>query len=110
MSDLGIVQKRVDAEISIDGREGFVLGGDVDIEIVIDEKDNALVVPRKAVFSLNREDCVYTVQDGKAALRRVEVGLKGEELYEIVSNLEEGEIVIVSPDSDVSDGSRVRVE
>jgi HlyD family secretion protein len=110
MSDLGIVQKRVDAEISIDGREGFVLGGDVDIEIVIDEKDNALVVPRKAVFSLNREDFVYTVQDGRASLRRVEVGLKGEDLYEIVSNLEEGEIVIVSPAGGVSDGSRVKVE
>jgi HlyD family secretion protein len=108
MSELGIAQKRVDVEISMDDFEGFVLGADMDVEIVIDEKDGVVVVPRKAVFSLDGTDFVYVVQDGRAALRGVEVGLKGEDFYEIAANLEEGEIVIVSPDGALANGSRVK--
>ncbi|MDR2089439.1 MAG: efflux RND transporter periplasmic adaptor subunit [Clostridiales Family XIII bacterium] len=110
ISELGIAQKRVDVEISADDQEGFVLGGDVELEIVIDERNGVITVPRKAVFSLNGEDFVYAVHEGRAALRRVEVGLKGKDLYEIGANLEEGERVIVSPDGALEDGSRVAAE
>jgi HlyD family secretion protein len=108
MSELGIAQKRVDAEISMDDFEGFVLGADVDVEIVIDERDGVIVAPRKTVFSLDGTDFVYVVKDGRAALREVEVGLKGEDFYEISANLEESEVVIVSPDGALADGSRVK--
>jgi HlyD family secretion protein len=108
MSDLGIAQKRVDAEIAMDDFDGFVLGADVDLEIVIDEKDGVIVVPRKAVFSQDGADFVYVAKDGRVALRPVEVGLKGEDLYEIAANLAEGESVVVSPDGALADGSRVR--
>ncbi|MDR2088066.1 MAG: efflux RND transporter periplasmic adaptor subunit [Clostridiales Family XIII bacterium] len=110
MSELGIAQKRVDVEISADEQEGFVLGGDAELEIVIDERNGVITVPRKAVFSLNGEDFVYAVHEGRAALRRVELGLKGKDLYEIRANLEEGERVIVSPDGAIEDGSRVDAE
>jgi RND family efflux transporter MFP subunit len=108
MSELGIVQKRVDAEISADAWEGFILGGDVEIEIVIDEGTDVIAVPRKAVFSLNGTDFVYTVREGRAVRRQVEIGRKGKDLYEIRANLGEGEIVIVSPDDAIEDGSRVQ--
>ncbi|MDR2296052.1 MAG: efflux RND transporter periplasmic adaptor subunit [Clostridiales Family XIII bacterium] len=107
MSELGIVQKRVDAEISADAWEGFILGGDVKLEIVIDEAEDVIAVPRKAVFSLNGADFVYAVREGRAALRQVEIGRKGKDFYEIRANLEEGERVIVSPDDAIEDGSRV---
>jgi HlyD family secretion protein len=107
VSELGIVQKRVDAEISADDWEGFVLGADVDIEIVIDEREDAVTVPRKAVFSLDGADFVYVTQEDRAALRQVEPGLKGADVYEIRANLEEGERVIVSPDGAIADGSRI---
>ncbi|MDR1572291.1 MAG: efflux RND transporter periplasmic adaptor subunit [Clostridiales Family XIII bacterium] len=109
MSELGIAQKRVDAEIALSDFEGFVLGADVDLEIVIDEKAGVIAVPRKAVFALDGEDFVYVAKDGRASLRQIEVGLKGEDLYEIAANLAEGESVIVSPDGALADGSRLRL-
>ena len=108
MSELGIVQKRVDAEISADAWDGFILGGDAELEIVIDEGTDVIAVPRKAVFSLNGTDFVYTAREGRAVRRQVEIGRKGKELYEIRANLEEGEIVIVSPDDAIEDGYRVQ--
>jgi HlyD family secretion protein len=107
MSELGIAQKRVDAEISADAWEGFILGGDAELEIVIDEGENVIAVPRKAVFSLNGADFVYAAAEGRAALRQIELGRKGKDFYEVRSNLEEGEIVIVSPDDAIRDGSRL---
>jgi HlyD family secretion protein len=110
MSDLGIAQKRVDVEISADDFEGFVLGGDAELEIVTDEATGVIIAPKKAVFSLDRRDCVYVVIDGRAAIRPVELGLKGEDYYEIKSALDEGEQVIVSPDGAVTHGVRVRAD
>jgi HlyD family secretion protein len=108
LSDLGIVQKRVEVEIALENQSGFVLGGDVDIEIVIDEADGVIVVPKKAVFSQDQKDCVYLVLDGRAVLREARVGLKGADVYEIQEGLEAGDTIIVSPGGSIVDGTRVR--
>jgi HlyD family secretion protein len=108
MSELGIAQKRVDVEISAGDFEGFVLGGDAELEIVTDEAANVITAPKKAVFALDGRDCVYVVIDGRAAIRPVELGLKGKDAYEIKSALEEGEQVIVSPDGAITHGVRVK--
>jgi HlyD family secretion protein len=108
MSELGIAQKRVDVEISAEDCEGFVLGGDAELEIVTDEAANVITAPKKAVFALDGRDCVYVVIDGRAAIRPVELGLKGKDSYEIKSALDEGEQVIVSPDGAITHGVRVR--
>jgi HlyD family secretion protein len=99
----------VDVEISSDDFAGFALGGDVDIEIVTDEAANVIRVPKKAVFSRDGQDCVFTAEDGRARLKTVEVGVEGKDFYEITANLAEGEHVIVSPDGAIDDGARVKV-
>jgi HlyD family secretion protein len=107
MSDLGITQKRVSVEISVDDPARFILGGDVDLQIVTQEKDDALTAPRKAVFSLEGRDYAYVASDGRAALREITIGLKGKDVYEVLTGLSEGERVIISPSGDIEDGSRV---
>jgi HlyD family secretion protein len=108
MSDLGIAQKRVDIEISANDPGSFILGGDVELQIVIDERTDTLTAPRKAVFSLDQKDFAYVVSDeGRAELRELTIGLKGKDSYEVLSGLSEGELVIVSPDGDIEDGHRV---
>ncbi|MDR0424246.1 MAG: efflux RND transporter periplasmic adaptor subunit [Clostridiales Family XIII bacterium] len=110
MSELGLAQKRVDVEIAVDDQSGFILGSDKDLKIVVEEKASALLVPRRAVFAANEKDYVYLVTEGKAEQREVSVGIKGEEMYEIMSGLQEGDAVIVSPDDSVVDGVRVKIQ
>jgi HlyD family secretion protein len=111
MSDLGIAQKRVEVEIAAEDRDGLVLGGDMDLRIVVDERENVVSVPRKSVFSQNQKDCVYVVDAaaGQVALREVTVGLKGEDVYEIRDGVAEGEWVVLSPDGALADGARVKL-
>ncbi|MDR1136569.1 MAG: efflux RND transporter periplasmic adaptor subunit [Clostridiales Family XIII bacterium] len=108
MSELGLSQKRVDVEVSVEDQTGLILGSDKELEIIIEEKPSVLIVPRKSVFSTNEKDYVYLVEEEKAALREVSVGIKGDDVYEILSGIEAGDLVIVSPDDMVGDGTRVK--
>ena len=108
MSDLGIVQKRVPVEITLSGGKSLRLGSSVNVEIIVDERQNALRIPDNAIFEINRSPHVYVITDGKATLREVETGLLGESYTEIISGLSEGDMVITSPAREVEDGKKVK--
>jgi HlyD family secretion protein len=109
VSDLGISQKRVKVEIALSGNQSLRLGNTMDVEITADSRENVIAVPKKAVFEMTMKNQVYVVEQGKAMLRDVELGLKGEDFWEVLSGLSVGEIVIISPGNDISAGTRVKI-
>ncbi|HOA42777.1 MAG TPA: efflux RND transporter periplasmic adaptor subunit [Bacillota bacterium] len=108
LSGLGILQKRVTVEVSMDQSLSLRLGSDVDLAIVVEEKDNVLRVPDSAVFKMNENWYVFAAKKGKASLRQIETGLEGDGFVEIISGLSEGERVIVSPGNDIEDGIKLK--
>ncbi|MEA4988084.1 MAG: efflux RND transporter periplasmic adaptor subunit [Anaerovorax sp.] len=110
LSDLGVKQKRVTVEISVSPNASVRLGSNVDVEIVVDQKKDVLRISDMALFEMDYKDCVYVIKDGKAELREVKIGLEGEDFTEIVSGLSEGETVILSPNEEIQQGSRVKIE
>lgn len=108
LSGLGIIQKRVKVEIQMDPGISLRLGSDVDIEIVIDEKENVLRVPENAVFEQDGSHYVFVAEGGKARLRQVKTGLEGDDHIEIISGLAKGEEVVRSPGNDIEDGVRLK--
>jgi len=110
MSDLGVKQKRVTVEISLNSADSIRLGSNVDVEITVDKKENVLKVSDMAIFELDQKDYVYVIEKGKAYLREIEIGIEGEDFAEIISGLYEGEKVIVSPSDEIEDGVRVKVD
>jgi len=78
----------------------------VEANIVTQRRARALLVPA-AAYSPGR---VWTVDsDGHARQRKVLSGIVGLEKVEIVSGLDPGDTVIVSPPANLAEGSRVRV-
>lgn len=111
MSDLGVNQKRVTVEIAFGSSAAAArLGSDLNVEITAEKKENVLRVPDLAVFEKEKKDCVYVVEGGKAVLREIETGLEGEDYIEVLSGLSEGDLVVLSPGDEISDGIRVKVE
>ena len=108
ISQLGISQKRVKVEIALPENSGLRLGADVKIQV--EKRSGALSVPEKAVFELDGQDCVYVAEDGKALLRKVKIGLEGEDDVEILSGLSPGQLVILSPGADVEEGTRIKLK
>lgn len=72
------------------------VGDTASLTIVLAQKDNALVVPKAAVNSYSGSYSVSVLEKGKKRDVPVQVGIKGDTLYEIVSGLEEGQEVIIN--------------
>jgi RND family efflux transporter MFP subunit len=69
-----------------------------------------LIVPREAVFERGQLEGLYVVtEDGRAYLRWVRTGREVADGIEILSGLDEGEMVVTASDAKLMDGQRVEV-
>lgn len=111
MSDLGIQQKRVTVEITIEEEvESLRPEYDLDINVITNYKENILIIPENAVFKQNDKDYVFVNKNGIAELRNIEIGMESERKVEVLHGLNEGEEVIISPDEEISEGLAIRVQ
>ena len=80
----------------------------VSVEIMLDQRSGALVVPTASVKRAPTSAYVMVAgEDSRAHQREVRVGLSTRELTQITSGLEAGEHVIVGGLDDVNDGSAI---
>ena len=78
--------------IEITNPEGLIPGMNVDASIVVQSKENVLMVP---VGAVNRGNTV-TVKNGTETTRvKVETGINNDDFIEIISGLNEGDIIQV---------------
>ena len=59
------------------------------------EAPSAVAVPAAAVFTVDGQDSVWAVRDGKAARVPVTIGVSGQDLVQIVSGINVGDRVVV---------------
>ena len=79
----------------------------VNADFVLWEADDVLRIPTTALFRRGDDWAAFAVEDGRASLRRVEVGRRGGLQTQLLSGVAEGEQVIVHPGRDIEDGTRV---
>jgi multidrug efflux pump subunit AcrA (membrane-fusion protein) len=82
----------------------FSAGMTGELAFVVDRKDNALVVPTQAVQAGD----VWILRDGKLAKAEVELGLRSIQRTEVLSGLQAGDQVVVSPIGNLQPGLVVR--
>ena len=75
-------------------------------EIIASSSQRALMVPAAAIVTFAGIDRVFTVQDGKAAEKRVRTGRHTEAGVEILEGLTGGEKVVIEP-GNLTDGEKV---
>ena len=104
------ITRKMDIEVLLDNRDYLLRPGMfAEVWIVVAGRDDVLVVPRKAVFTENGIHSVCTVSDeGRVAVKEVSVGMITRDKAEIVSGLEEYEIVVIEGNYGLTDGSTVR--
>lgn len=85
----------------------------VNVRINSKEKQNVVAVPRGAVESESGQKFVFLVRPGvgQSTLekRPIQVGIADATNYEVVSGLQEGDIVALPGDVDFKDGMKVRI-
>jgi len=84
--------------IKIDIQEGKILRPEMttSVNIYMQNRENVLTVPNKALKRDGNKDIVYVLQDNQAVEREVIVGVRGKYQSEIVDGINENEIVITN--------------
>jgi HlyD family secretion protein len=109
-SSLGVNQKRVPVTIEINDNSGLLKPGyDLDIKIITEIKNYALVVPDSSIFDYKGNSCVFVVDSGKAVIRQIKKGIESEKTIEIVEGLNEGDRIILKPDNNITEGMKIKL-
>lgn len=109
ISDLGVEQKRIKVDIDIENTPQNIRPDyDLDIKIIIDSKKDTLIIPESAVFTIEEKEYVFINNSGTAELRQITRGIESQREVEVLSGLQEGQIVILSPDDSIEEGVNVR--
>jgi len=107
ISSLGVEQQRVTVEVGFEGDECLGLGDRyrVDVRVILDTREDALLVPEGALFRHRGEWHAFREIGGKAVLTRVHVGLGDGRFREVLDGLTEGDSVVLHPPREIEDGS-----
>jgi RND family efflux transporter MFP subunit len=81
------------------------VGMSVEANIVTREQSNAIVVPINAIVN----DHAFLIDEGHARRRKIRIGLRGTGAVEVLEGLSDGDLVVSPANSDLEDGTRVRL-
>ncbi|MFP1631784.1 efflux RND transporter periplasmic adaptor subunit [Zhengella sp. ZM62] len=105
VSALGIEEKRVNAVLDLDRPEP-ALGHGFRVRVALEtwSEPDVLAVPIAALFRTGGDWTVFVVEEGRAVVRKVELGQMNDEKAQVLSGLQAGDTVIVYPGDQVADG------
>lgn len=117
VSSLGVEQQRVLVIVDFDpdvleqfAADGYTLGVGyrLQVRVITDTHENAVVVPRSALFRGTGDRWqVFVVHGNRARLADVRIGLLNDHEVEIVGGISANDIVVIAPETDLLDGARV---
>ncbi|MGB3615436.1 MAG: HlyD family efflux transporter periplasmic adaptor subunit [Elainellaceae cyanobacterium] len=107
VSALGVEEQRVNVIGAFDGPAPLGDGYRVEARIVVWASDNALQVPISALYRCGGDWCVFTIEDGRAALREVAIGPRNTTAALVESGLSPGEQVVLYPNETIKPGRAV---
>lgn len=111
ISALGVEEQRVfvigDLATSDEQRSHLGDAFRFEARIVVWKGDDVLRVPTSALFRQGDDWAVFTIRDGQAEIRTIQLGQRNPDAAEVLGGLEEGEQVIIYPSDRVQAGISV---
>ncbi|MEW6322823.1 MAG: efflux RND transporter periplasmic adaptor subunit [Acidobacteriota bacterium] len=113
ISALGVEEQRVNVVMDVEGpADAWAALGDgyrVEVRIVVSEGQHVLLAPGSALFRRGDRWAVYVVEGGRARQAFVEPGRRSGRDAEILSGLQDGDVVVAHPGDTLQEGARVEV-
>jgi HlyD family secretion protein len=111
VSALGVEEQRVNVVVDFttpaEKRMALGDGYRVEVRVITWSTDDALQVSTGSLFRHGEEWAVFTVEEGRARLRTIQLGHRNDLSAEVLKGLSEGSQVIAHPSEAISDGVRV---
>lgn len=109
VSPLGVEEQRVNVILDVEAPPPNL--GDafqVEVRLRVDRQERVLLLPTSALFRRGDDWCVFQESGGRARLRTVTLGRRGDRTSWISAGLAEGDRVIAYPSDALAEGVRVR--
>ncbi len=84
-------------------------GQAVSVDLVLDSRSSALVIPAGALTERREGEGVFTVRGSSVVWQKVETGARSGGYVEILSGLNPGDTVVSAGQEELTDGSRIRI-
>ncbi len=81
-------------------------GSFVDVKLVTQRHDNALLVPKKALIDEAGSKYVFMINGNTAARRNIQIGFMDDQFAEVISGIKAGESVVIAGQGSLHDGSK----
>jgi HlyD family secretion protein len=108
ISALGVEEQRVNVVVCFDGPASIGYAFRIEARIITWHGDDVVQVPASALFRDRGRWAVYTLAEGRARQRMVEVGHRGRVTVEITRGLVADERVIIHPSDRIHADTRVK--
>lgn len=89
--------------------DDFVIGGTLDVDVVVEEQKQVIVIPHAALFMKDGQTSVFCIEKGKAKLKKVECGARQKDAVVVTKGLQVGDTIIRCYPSRIYPGSKVRL-
>jgi HlyD family secretion protein len=97
MSELGVEENRQSVEIGLpDSAKDLPYGLELQTRVIVDEAEEALLIPKDAVYVRNAASYVEVLVDGEPVEREIETGIEDNNRIQVTEGLDEGEEVVLN--------------
>jgi len=79
------------------------------VHFILAAKTRALTLPASVILQQGEDEFIFVLEGGKARLRKIKTGIRGEDVIEVASGLQLGELVIDQGRARLRDGQSVEV-
>ncbi len=108
----GTSSNTIPAQITIESADkSLIVGTEVDVSIITDTQENALVVPVEAMVIDGSDVFVYVYDKDKseAVKKKVKLGISNDTYYQVLSGVSEGDVLIKNT-AGLEDGAKVKLK
>lgn len=74
--------------------DNCVIGSNVDVELALIDKEQAMSVPLEAIYYKDNQAFVFVIKEGKAMPQKITLGERAENRFEVLDGLSEGDQVV----------------
>jgi membrane fusion protein, multidrug efflux system len=94
----------------LENRQGRFLPGDfIQVEMLVDQTEDALLVPAESIIPELGTQVVYVARDGQAVRQEIETGARTENMVQVLRGLSPGDVVLTTGLMEARDGIAVKI-
>ena len=96
--------------LNIPNADGMLKSGMfAEVNIRYNTHENATLIPRKALISLDNRHTVYSIVDGKASKREIQIGFQEGSLVEVTAGLDSDTQIVTAGHNNLKDQAVIQI-